>query len=226
MKAADVMTADVVSVGPETEISEIAQLLATNRISAVPVVDAGGKVLGMVSEGDLVCRAAGERCRSWWLSLLADRSAEFVRVHGTRARDVMTGDVISVGKDVTLSEIAHILESHSIKRVPVVEDGQLVGIVSRADVLRGLASLDAFGADRSKTSDNALRREILEIIRTDTSASVHAVSVIVVSGVAYLWGVADRQEDHEAIRVAAESVAGPDNVRDHMNTLQQVLEGV
>jgi len=147
MKAREVMTANVVSVHPDVPIREVAKLLLEKGISAVPVVDERGSAIGMVSEGDLIGRNETEReaRRDWWLALLAEGeelNPEFLAsVHGSgrTARDVMSGAVVTVGADTDVSDIARLLAAHRIKRVPVIEDGRIVGIVSRADLLRALA---------------------------------------------------------------------------------------
>lgn len=226
MKAADIMTTEVVTVSRETEVSEVARLLLAHRISAAPVTDHDGHVIGMVSEADLMRRAECGRSHCWWLSLFADNATEFVRAHGTRAADVMTDNVVVVGKDATLAEIARVLENCAIKRVPVVEDGRLVGIVSRSDVLRGLASLDADGNQSVDSGDLVIRQEILDLIKTNASVSLQAVSIIVVHGVVYLWGITESQKERDAVRVAAETVVGPNKVHDYLNALPQLLRGV
>jgi CBS domain-containing protein len=144
MKARDVMTTDVVSVGPDATIRAVAELLVERRISAVPVVDASGALLGMVSEGDLIGRSLNERedRRDWWLEMLAEGTAlsptfrDFVRTSGHAVRTIMTTPVVTVSEDTPVAEIARLLETHRIKRVPVVRAGRIVGIVSRADLLR------------------------------------------------------------------------------------------
>src|SRR3954447_19830123 len=133
LTAANVMTTEVVSVAPDTPVQEVAALLYTRRISGVPVV-AADRVIGIVSEGDLIGHAAaiGEPRRSWWLNLFADESLsarDYAKTHGRIAQDVMTPSVISVEETTGLAEIARTLEQHRIKRVPVVRDGDLVGIV-------------------------------------------------------------------------------------------------
>lgn len=140
MQAKDVMTAPVVTAETDTSVAAVAERLLERRISAMPVVDADGRVVGVVSEGDLMHRgeSGGERHRSWWLALIAsaeERSRDYVKNHGLRASDVMTRDPVTVGEDATLEEIAALLETHRIKRVPVLRDGRLVGIVSRANLL-------------------------------------------------------------------------------------------
>lgn len=148
MQASDVMTRDVVSVSPETPVREVAQTLLRHGISAVPVVDSVGWPVGMVSEGDLVARDDGARLsrRDWWLSLIAEEKApeddflKKLREAGRTAGDVMAQPVVTIGEDTSLGEIGRLLAQYRIKRVPVVKDGHMVGIVSRADLLRVLAS--------------------------------------------------------------------------------------
>jgi CBS domain-containing protein len=148
MKARDVMTSRVVSVSPDTPIRQVARILLENGISAVPVVDADGAPLGMISEGDLVDSAHWEHQvrRDWWLTLLAEGemlSPEFlayVKHADTPARDRMHAPVIGVTEDTETVEIARLLMAHHIKRVPVLRGGRVVGIVSRADLVRALAA--------------------------------------------------------------------------------------
>ena len=148
MKARDVMTSAVVSVSSETPISEIAKILHDHGISAVPVVDKVGAPIGMVSEGDLIGRDEGDRAarRDWWLALLAEGgtlSADFLASLHTperRAQDVMATPVVTVVEETEVAEIARLLTAHRIKRVPVLRDGRIVGVVSRADLLRTIAA--------------------------------------------------------------------------------------
>jgi CBS domain-containing protein len=145
--ARDLMTRDVISVTPDTSTREVARTLLTHAISAVPVVDDGGRLVGMVSEGDLLGRAEEARLarRDWWLEILAEGevlSPEFLSSLGgspRKARDVMTAPVVRVAEDTEASEIARLLADYRIKRVPVMRDGHLVGIVSRADLLHAVA---------------------------------------------------------------------------------------
>ena len=147
MKAREIMTRDVVSVRPETPAREIAKLLVDRRISAMPVVDDKGAPVGMVSEGDLVGRdeSSREARRDWWLDILAEGEAlnpDFLASlgHSERlARDIMAGPVITIGEDADVRDIARLLQCYRIKRVPVIRDGRVVGIVSRADLVRAMA---------------------------------------------------------------------------------------
>ena len=147
LTARQVMTSPVAHVMTETPLQEIAKLLLREGISAAPVLDDGGHLVGMVSEGDLVRRAPAKNGtrRSWWLDLFerdAAHATEFLNyltIHGLRAKDVMSSEVISVNEQATIAQIAGLLEAHRIKRVPVMRDGKLVGIVSRANLLQALA---------------------------------------------------------------------------------------
>jgi len=167
MQASDVMTTTVITVTPDTPVQEVARLLLESGISGVPVVDAQGALAGIVSEGDLIDRVDGEpgrRRRSWWLELVRppeDQARDYLKLHGQRAQDVMTRDVVSVAEDAPLGEIARLLEKHRVKRVPVLRDGRLVGIVSRANLLHGLAL-----APRAKRSSSRCGRRDCRCIRS------------------------------------------------------------
>ena len=146
MQARDVMTTAVVSVTPDTSVREVASVLRDNRISAVPVLDDTGTLVGIVSEGDLIDRNASQRERrlEWWLDMLAEGTAlsptflDFVRSIDQPVRQVMVAPVKTVSEDTLVEDIAQLLQQHRIKRVPVVRDGRVVGIVSRADLLRAM----------------------------------------------------------------------------------------
>jgi CBS domain-containing protein len=147
MNARDIMTGEVVSVGLDTPTREIARLLLDKGISAVPVIDADGAPVGMVGEGELFARDEAARAtgRAWWLEMLAKDetpSSEFLgrlRAADRKAKDVMTAPVVTVGEDTEIREVARLLATQDIRRVPVVRDGRVVGIVSRGDLLRALA---------------------------------------------------------------------------------------
>ena len=157
MNAADVMVSNVITVNVDATVQEAASTLATNHVSAVPVVDRQGKLAGIVSEGDLIRRSeiGTERSLSWWHALSTNRrlAKESVRSHSRRVTDVMTTNIISVKPDSTLGEIASLLETNRIKRVPVVQDGTVVGIVSRANLVEALASVMAQPPERTAEND-------------------------------------------------------------------------
>jgi CBS domain-containing protein len=214
------MTAPAVVVAPETTVAEIAKLLLKRGISAVPVIAADGQLAGIVSEGDLIRRVESgtERTRSWWLSAFGDADAqarEYAKSHGRRAADVMTRNVVTVAEDATLAQIAELLERHRIKRVPVVRGGRVVGIVSRANLLHGLAS-QADTAPPAQPADDTLRQRIEEEMRRAGVDTVF-VNVVVGDAAVHLWGIVPTQAQLEAAGIAAERVAGAIPVTNHLS---------
>lgn len=230
MRAKDVMTTRVVTVTPDTPVPEIARLLLERRISAAPVVDAAERMVGIVSEGDLIRRpeTGTERHRPWWLKFLAgaeELAEEYVKTHGVKASDVMTRRVVSVNEDAELGEIAQLLEERRIKRVPVVRDGKLVGIVSRADLLRGLAARKAPGEPGPSVDDRAVRERILRVLDKEGWAEPAYVNIVVTNGTAHLWGLVDSDEQRRALRIAVEGVPGVRAVADHLGEVAPYLRG-
>lgn len=220
MQAKDVMTREVVTVEPGTEVSEIARILLETRISAVPVVTPDGRVVGIVSEGDLLRRPESGtiRERPWWLRLIAGKDKEaldYVRSHGERASEVMTSPPVTVTEDVGLGQIVELLESRRIKRVPVVRDGKLVGIVSRANLIQALASIPAAEGGADET-DEDIREAVIDAIRREPWARSPAPNVIVQNGVVELWGVIESDAQRAALRVLVDRVPGVHEVRDHL----------
>jgi CBS domain-containing protein len=213
MQTKDIMTTSVVSVAPETGVSDVARLLLDRHISAVPVIDAGGRLVGIVSEGDFLRRAEGDTRRhgSWWLRLFSvpgDRAADYVKAHGRSVADIMTRDVITVTEDTPAGDVAHLLETKRIKRVPVLRDGKVVGVVSRADLLRGLAARRDAPTPAPSVEDETIRKQILDEIEAGDWAPTYGVSVMVVEGIVQIWGFVDSQEQRGALRVAAGNVPG------------------
>jgi CBS-domain-containing membrane protein len=211
MLARDVMTVPVVTVRQDTAVKEIARLLLDHHIGAVPVVDDKGEVVGIVSDGDLLHRveAGTERKRSRWLRLLttdAQLADEYVKSHGRRALDVMTKKVITAAPNAALHEIAALLEKNAIKRMPIEENSQLVGIVSRADLIREVAA-DRKGLQVSH-SDASIRERLQKHLEEQSWTHVGAIGVTVVDGVVTLWGAAGSEAEREAVRVAAENTPG------------------
>jgi CBS domain-containing protein len=230
MKASDVMVSNVITVGPSTSVQEVANILLTNRISAVPVIDELGALIGIVSEGDLIHRveAGTERHYSWWLGLLRDKGTlaqEYLKSHAVKVADVMTKRVITASPDMPLGELASLLEEHKIKRVPIVDNGNLVGIVSRANLLQGLAALHRDFSVESKVEDAVLRERVLSEIRSKLWASASQINVIVRDGAVELWGGVDLIDEKDALRVAAELTPGVRSVADYIaiNKIQRAI---
>jgi CBS domain-containing protein len=231
MQARDVMTTNVVTVRPDTRVEEIARLLLDRRISGVPVVDADGRLVGIVTEGDLMRRPeiGTERHRGWWLRLFGDereRAAEYARAHGSRADEVMTRNVVTVTEETPVGEIARLLEKHRIKRVPVVRDGKPVGIVSRANLLHSLAARPAPAPPERWMDDRSIRDEVARVLSHEGWAQHGPLNVIVTNGVVELWGFVESQEERLAIRVAAENVPGVVAVRDNLGSVPPWLWGL
>jgi CBS domain-containing protein len=221
MKARDVMTVRPITVTPETPVSEVARLLIEQRISGVPVVDRSGAMVGILSEGDLLRRAETKtaRQRPRWLELLVDKSiqaADFAKAHGASAADVMTRRVVSVSPDTDLAGIADLLEKSRIKRVPVVEDGKLVGIVTRANLLQGLVARGGAG-EIAEGSDQEIRRKIDAALADKDWVDQNRINIVVQSGIAHLWGVVPSEDQRRALHIAVRSVPGVVGVEDHLS---------
>lgn len=223
MDASDVMTRTVITVTPGTAVREIAALMVENHVSALPVVEEDGRVVGIVSDGDLIGRvdAGGAGRRSWWLSALAagEGGERFLRGKGGTARDVMTSNPITITEDTPLPRIAALLERHHIKRVPVVRDGVLVGIVSRANLLRGFAFPDRQeeAEEGVGPDDRAIRDAVHERIDAVIGMPLAPMNVLVGHGHVQVWGVVESEAERAAV---AEAVAGVAGVTDVENNLE------
>lgn len=219
MLVRDVMVAPVITVEPATSVQEVARLFLEKQISAVPVLDGKGKLVGIVSEGDLLHRveAGTERHRSWWLrALVHDEAlaAEYIKSHSRKVSDVMTTDVITASPTTPLHEVAALMEKNAIRRLPILENGQLVGIVSRANLLQAVAS--ARQLPETTPSDKAIRERILASLKREVWAHTGLLNVTVSNGIVDLWGLAESDTERKAIKVAAESTPGVGAVHDNM----------
>lgn len=220
MNALDVMTPDVVYATPDTPLLDLVRLMLDRQISAVPVVD-DGRVVGIVSEGDLLQRAdiGAEPRPARWLEMFRSTdqlAADYTRTHGIRAVEVMTPDVITVPDTMPVAEVAHLLETRHIKRVPVTRDGRLVGIISRRNLLQALAT--RLSAPPVTADDRTIRAAFYETLRRQAWGNGAAgVNALVTDGVVHLWGVAPDEAQRRAIVVAAETLPGVRGVEDHMD---------
>jgi CBS domain-containing protein len=219
MLVRDVMVAPVITVEPSASVQDVARLFLEKQISAVPVLDGKGKLVGIVSEGDLLHRveAGTERQRSWWLQAFVHDDTlakEYIKSHSRKVSDVMTKDVITASPTTPLHGVAASMERNAIRRLPILENGQLVGIVSRANLLQAVASarqlLDV------TPSDKAIRDRILAGLKREAWAHTGLLNVTVSNGVVDLWGLAESDAERKAIRVAAESTPGVGVVHDNM----------
>ena len=214
MKAKDIMVTNVMTVGPEASVRQAAEILFKNRISALPVVDERGELIGIVSEGDLARRAELETDdrRSWWLEIFSRESKEklaieYVRSHARRVKDVMTRSVVTASPTTSLRNIAALLEKHRIKRVPILAKGRVVGIVSRANLIQALAGLREEDP-QSATSDSMIRKKVMAQFKSEQWSKHALLNAMVQDGTVKLWGVVDSEAEKEAARVAVEQVAG------------------
>jgi CBS domain-containing protein len=221
MRAVDVMTTGVISVQPDASIGEVAKLMLERRISGLPVIDGAGKLVGIVSEGDLLRRveADTERRRPRWLEMFATNTtlaAEYVKSHAKRVADVMTAPVVTVRDDAPLAEIADLLETKRVKRLPVVRDGKVVGIVSRSNLLQAIASGAAAAASQPPKDDRAIREALVKELERQKWAAPGDSNIVVNDGVVHLWGFVMSQTERTALRVAAETIPGVRSVEDHL----------
>ena len=223
MNARDIMTHPVITVTPDTEIQDIVRLLFEARISGVPVVDEEQNLVGLVSEGDLV-RHAGtgveeEGQPASWLAFLAspaEKATSYVKRHGRFAREVMTRKVHTVSEETSLPAIAKILEGRAIKRVPVVRQGKVVGIVSRANLLQGLAAAKPHVA--RSVADSELRRALTEAV-AEAGIRTTFLNIVVSDGVAHLWGAVESREERDALKVVIENASDLKGVENHVNVM-------
>jgi len=218
MRAIDVMTSQVVTATQQTTVQDAAKLMINNRISGLPIVDGDRQLVGIITEGDLLRRTetGTERQRSRWSEWFSPNSrlaAEYIKSHARRLADIITRDVVSVTELATLGEIADLMQTRCIKRVPVLHDGKLVGIVSRADLLRVLASGDAYSSDDDR--DGPIRSRLLADLCKQRWANSTASDIVVSDGIVHFWGVVGSEEERRALRVAAENTPGVRGVEDH-----------
>jgi CBS domain-containing protein len=220
MNASDIMTRQVIFVGPDASVAEIVSLMLSHHIGALPVVK-DGALVGIVSEGDLLRRVetGTEVRRSRWLEYFAAAStlaAEYAKSRGQMAADVMTRNVVSVSADTPIAEIAAVLETHRIKRVPVLQDGKLVGIVGRTNLLQALASRMQQPA-AGRADDRQIRDALLaELGQQKWAVSLMRYNVVVENGAVHLWGWILSEAERKATIVAAENIPGVTKVVDHL----------
>jgi len=220
MKASDIMTTGVVSTKPACPLSEVLQVMLDRRISGLPVVGNSGKLVGVITEGDCLRRVeiGSEIKRPLWRELFTSPeklAQEYIQAHGRKVSEVMTPDPITVTENTDVSEIIHLMEKNQIKRLPVMRGDTIVGIVSRANVIRALAGL--LRGAKVNEADAEIRNNVIAEFRKLPWPANELVDVKVKDGVVDLWGsfMAFRQD--EAAVVAAENVAGVKEVRSHLS---------
>lgn len=218
MQVRDVMTANVISVAAQATILEAARTMLRNRISGLPVVDANGRLVGMVTEGDFLRRSeiGTERRRPKWLEFVLGpgRMAEdYVRAAGRKVEDVMTRDPVAVREDDDLETVVELMERRHVKRFPVLRDDKIVGIVSRANLMRALVGLAR--TEAAPAGGDAAIRDLIVAAFAKQPWAPH-VNVVVKGSVAELWGTITDERERQACIVTAENVAGVRAVHDHL----------
>lgn len=220
MRARDVMVRYVVTVQPDADIADAVKLLVEHDISALPVLDREGRLVGLISEADLMQRAeiGTKTRRTHWVESLIGAStlaAEFTKSHGKKVSEVMTTGVIAVDEDATLAEIATLFERERIKRVPVTRDGALVGIVSRSNLIQALAS--ALGhSEAHDGADQRIRDELLSRLDEQSWTDFGSRNVIVHNRIVHLWGLVGSEAERTALIALAEGISGVARVSDEM----------
>jgi len=220
MNVKEVMTSPVISVPSDSSILQAIQIMLQRHISGLPVVDKDARLVGIVTEGDFLRRAetGTQRRRPRWLEFLVGPGRladEYTRSHGRKVQEIMTADPITVTEETPLEEVVRIMEKHRIKRLPVVRGDDLVGIVSRANLMHALAGV-ARDIKPATTSDQAIREALLTEFARQTWAPAALINVIVKDGIVELWGTITDERERQAVVVAAENVPGVKAARDHL----------
>lgn len=227
MKVADVMTRNVITIGPDATVEDAAKLMLERHVSGLVVATDAGQLAGIVTEHDLLRRAelGTERQRSWWQRIITSaghQAADFTHAHGRRVSDVMTKDVVTASAQTPLEELVALMEQHHIKRVPVTEDGVVAGVVSRADLLRALTTSPEDVGPAAPMDDESIRKAIADALGKTGWAPVNNLGVEVKNGVAELSGVITSNEERRAVCVVAENTPGVTRVTDHMVLVEPI----
>jgi len=218
MKAMDVMVRDVVTVRPDDLVARAIELLAKHDISALPVVDSNGRLVGVLSEADLIHRGeiGTEKKRPWWVEAVtpaASLAGDFAKAHGRWVGDVMSTNVVTAAEETPLAEIATLLEKHRIKRVPIVRDGRPVGVVSRSNLIQALATAKA-PITTADENDRNIRDKVLNRLAQQPWTGFDSRNVIVTGGNVHLWGLVGSEPEHQALLALAREVPGVVTVTD------------
>jgi CBS domain-containing protein len=221
MKISDVMTRRVISIAPEAGIRDAMELMLRNHISGLPVIDGGGVLVGVLSETDFLRRTetGTERKRSAWYDAFfgSDDSARaYVRAHGLKVEDVMSREPITVTENTPLEKAVDLMERHRVKRLPVVHGAKVVGIVTRANLLRALVSIHRSAHEPPK-NDDAIRDRIAAAMNKETWTTGMLVEVLVHDGIVDLWGRVEDASHRDALKVLVESTPGVKRVEDHLS---------
>jgi CBS domain-containing protein len=219
MRAHQIMTRPVITVTPETTVAEAANTMLQRHISGLPVIDPAGKLVGIISEGDFIRRSeiGTQRKRGRFLKFIlgpGQAASDFVQEHGRKVAEIMTTTPLTITEDTELEKIVDLMEKNNVKRLPVIRGDQIVGIVSRANLLQAVASLARQIPDPTADDDHIRNRVIDALAKNDWCP--FGLSVIVRDGIVHLSGVITEERSRQAAIVAAENVAGVNKVHDHL----------
>jgi CBS domain-containing protein len=228
MNASEVMTRTVVSIRPDASILEAARMMLHHKVSGLPVVDPNGALVGVVTEGDFLRRAeiGGQRQRPHWIEFftspgrLAD---EYVHANGRKVQEVMSTEVCTVTEETILPEIARLMEDHGIKRVPIMQGNELVGIVTRADLLRAVISLKVDSAPSSDDDAEIHKRLLAELGKQPWAVPLSMIRFTVRDGAVEFSGVVRDERQRQALRVVAENISGVRQIADHLVRIEPVV---
>ena len=226
MKAKDVMGRNVISVAPDATLLQAARLMLQRHISGLPVIDGKRQLVGILSEGDFLRRRETntERRHSRWLEFLIGpgrTASEYTHSHGSKVSEVMTDEVHTVGEDTSLEAIVELMERYRVKRVPVLRGHEVVGIVTRSNLMHAMVSL-ARSAPAAPKDDATIREKLLAEMQKEPWAPTAMVNVVVRDGIVELWGVIVDERQRNALKVAAENIAGVKAVKDHLVWIEPV----
>jgi CBS domain-containing protein len=220
MNVCEVMTPHAITVSPSDSVANAIRLMLEKRISGLPVVDGQGNLVGMVTEGDLLRRSeiGTAMHHAHWLEFLLSPgrlAGEYAHAHGRRVDAVMTRDVVVTSEDTPLGDVVRLMEQHRIKRLPVMRDGKVIGIVSRANLLHALAALVDSGATAA-SSDTTIRGRILNEVALQPWGPSRTINVVVRDGNVNLWGTIYDERERQALQAIAENVPGVKQIHDHL----------
>lgn len=226
MKAKDIMTRPVISISPLETVETAARLMLDKRISGLPVINPSDRLVGIVTESDFLRRAeiGTERKRGKFLEFFLGSGTlaeEYAHAHGRKVSDIMTKEPVTISEDTALDETVALMEKHQIRRLPVMKNGRVIGIVSRSNLLHALANL-VVDSPRSGVGDYTIRDRILHAYSQQNWAAIGGLDVIVRDGVVDVWGIILDDRQRSAIIVLAENVPGVKIVRDHLTWVDPV----
>lgn len=221
MRAMDVMVRDVVTVHADTDIAEAIELLIEHDVSALPVVDAEDRLIGIIGEADLLHRVelGTEKHRPWWREAVTGASAlaeDYAKSHGKKVGELMISNVVSATEDTPLAEIATLLERKRIKRVPITRDGKLVGMVSQTNLIQALACAIGHAGVGDEDDDRLIRQKLLARLDKQSWTDFGSRNVIVNGGIVHLWGLISSDQERKALIALAEDIPGVVRVSDEM----------